>query len=237
MINIPYLEVQLYLMTKLDKVDGKFSEEELKRIDELYLNPISINNNYVKIDFNILRYFPNLKKLEISNSNIDDKMIENIVRLLNLEVLMFNNCHISSIKGLYQSKIKSLGFNNCVVHDIENIGLMKNLNTIKLINMKLGSIIYLENLPHLIEVDLRYSSLDSISTLYHFILIERLAIDNSNIMDLDFVNKYSGLTEISISNNQYKKNKALIDDLVALNITVYEDDVICYNHLVGGQNE
>lgn len=237
MINIPYLEVQLYLMNKLDKVDSNFTENELRMIDELYLNPVGINNVYNKIDFDILKYFPNLKKLEISNSNIDDKAISNIIRLNNLEAVMFNNCRVSNVKGFYQTKFKSLGFNNCIVHDLENIGLMKSLNCIKLINMKLDSISYLENLPHLIEVDLSYSTLNETATLYHFILIERLAVDNSNIMDLDFVNKYSGLTEISISNNQYVKNKDLIDDLVALDITVYEDDVICYNHLVGGKNE
>ena len=237
MVNIPYLEVQLYLMNKLNKVDARFNEDELKSVDELYLNPVGINNVYTKIDFNILRYFPKLKKLEISNSNIDNSVIEIISKLFDLDILMFNNCHISSVKGFYQVKIKSLGFNNCIVDDLENIGNMKSLNAIKLINMKLDSISFLESLPHLIEVDLSYSKLKEMSTLYTFILIERLAIDNSDIMDLDFVNKYSGLKEISISSNQYAKNKELIDDLVALGIIVYEDDVICYNHLVGGSNE
>lgn len=237
MINIPYLEVQLYLMNKLNKVDIRFTEDELKGVDELYLNPVGINNVYTKIDFNILKYFPKLKKLEISNSDIDLSTISILAKLYDLDYLMFNNCHISSIKGFYQVKIKSLGFNNCIVDDIENIGFMKSLNAIKLINMKLDSISFLESLPHLVEVDLSYSKLKETSTLYTFILIERLAVDNSDIMDLDFVNKYSGLKEISISSNQYAKNKDLIDDLVALNITVYEDDVICYNHLVGGSNE
>lgn len=237
MINIPYLEVQLYLMNKLNKVDTRFTEDELKGVDELYLNPVGINNVYTKIDFNILKYFPKIKKLEISNSDIDLNTISILAKLYDLDYLMFNNCHISSIKGFYQVKIKSLGFNNCIVDDIENIGFMKSLNAIKLINMKLDSISFLESLPHLIEVDLSYSKLKETSTLYTFILIERLAVDNSDIMDLDFVNKYSGLKEISISSNQYAKNKDLIDDLVALNIVVYEDDVICYNHLVGGSNE
>lgn len=237
MINIPYLEVQLYLMTKLNKVDGRFTEEELRRVDELYLNPVGINNSYTKIDFNILKYFPRLKKLEITNSNIDLDTISMIASMHELECLMFNNCHVSSVKGLYQLKIKSLGFNNCIVEDLENIVYMKSLNAIKLINMKLDSISYLESLPHLIEVDLSYSKLNETSTLYTFILIERLAIDNSDILDLEFVNKYSGLKELSISSNQYAKNKELIDDMVALGIKVYEDDVICYNHLVGGSNE
>lgn len=237
MINIPYLEVQLYLMTKLNKVDGRFSEEELRKVDELYLNPVGINNIYTKIDFNILKYFPKLKKLEIANSNIDLDTISMIASMHELESLMFNNCHVSSVKGLYQLKIKKLGFNNCIVEDLENIVYMKSLNAIKLINMKLDSISYLESLPHLIEVDLSYSKLNETSTLYTFILIERLAIDNSDIIDLEFVNKYSGLKELSISSNQYAKNKELIDDMVALGIKVYEDDVICYNHLVGGSNE
>ena len=237
MINMPYLEVQLYVMNKLNKVDARFNEDELKSVDELYLNSVGINNVYTKIDFNILKYFPKLKKLEISNSDIDLDTISILSKLYDLDYLMFNNCHISSVKGFYQVKIKSLGFNNCIVDDIENIGFMKSLNAIKLINMKLDSIAFLETLPHLIEVDLSYSKLKETSTLYTFILIERLAIDNSDIMDLDFVNKYSGLKEISISSNQYAKNKDLIDDLVALDITVYENDVICYNHLVGGSNE
>lgn len=237
MINIPYLEVQLYLMNKLNKVDSNFKEEDLRKIDELYLNPIGINNIYNKIDFSFLKYFPSLKKLEICNSNIDDNVLSLIVNLVGIESLMFNNCHITNINVLYKSRLKSLGFNNCIVSDIESIENMKGLNAIKLINMKLDTINFLENLPHLVEVDLSYSTINEVSTMYHFILIERLAVGNSNIMDLDFVNKYSGLTEISISNNQYKKNKDLIDDLVALNINVYEDDVICYNHLVGGRNE
>ncbi len=236
MVNIPYLEVQLFLMNLLNKTDTNFTLDELKKVEELYLNPVGISNTYEKIDFKILGYFPNLKRLEISNSNIDDVAINNIVHLRSLETLMFNNCHISNVKGFYQTKLKSFGFNNCTVTDLENIGSMKGLNAIKLINMKLETINYLENLPHLVEVDLSYSTLVETSTLYHFILIERLSVDNSNIMDLDFVNKYSGLKEISISNNQYVKNKALIDDLVALGIKVYEDDVICYNNL-GGSHE
>lgn len=237
MINIPYLDLQLYLMNVLNKTEPNFTIDELKRVEELSLNPIGISNSYQKIDFKILNYFPNLKKLEVSNSQINDEEIAIIAHILPLEELMLNNCHVANVKGFYHTKLKSFGFNNCIVPDLENISLMKGLNVIKLINMKLDTINYLEQLPHLIEVDLSYSELLENSTMYHFILIERLQVANSNILDLDFVNKYSGLKEISISKDQYIKNKALIDDLVALNINVYEDDVICYNHLSGGQNE
>ncbi len=237
MINIPYLDLQLYLMNVLNKTEPRFTPDELKRVEELSLNPIGISNSYQKIDFKILNYFPNLKKLEISNSKVEEEAINIISHVSSLEELMFNNCYVSSVKGFYHNKLKSLGFNNCLVLDLEDISLLKGLNVIKLINMKLETIKYLEQLPHLIEVDLSYSELLETSTMYHFILIERLGIANSNILDLDFVNKYSGLKEISISENQYLKNKNLIDDLVPLNISVYEDDVICYNHLEGGQNE
>ena len=236
MINISQVELQLYLMNLLNKTDPLFTSQELQRVEDLYLNPIGISNVYNKIDFGILKNFPNLKKLEIYNSDINDDTISIISNLNNLETLMFNNCHISNVKGFYKSKIKSLGFNNCIVNDLESIGLMKSINCIKLINMTLREINFLDNLPHLIEVDLSYSNLIDTSILYHFILIEKLSINNSNIMDLDFVNKYSGIKEISISRDQYEKNKALIDDLVALDINVYENDVICYNNL-GGSHE
>ena len=84
----------------------------------------------------------------------------------------------------------------------------------------------------LIEVNLSFSNIDDVSTMYHFIRIDTLRIDNSSILDLDFVNKYSALKTISISIDQYNKNKDLIDDLVALGIIVYKDSVICLNDLV-----
>ena len=98
--------------------------------------------------------------------------------------------------------------------------------------MTIDSISFLEQLPHLLEVDLSFSNIDSISTMYTFTLIDTLRIDNSSILDLDFINKYSALKTLSISENQYQRNKELIDDLVSLKIIVYKDSVICLNDLV-----
>ena len=233
MINIPYVELRIYLMNYLNKVDINFTREELFKVEDLYINPIDLSNNYEYIDPKILGYFPNLKRLEIANSNIDANYIKNILPLRSLEDLKFDNCYISSLKDLSQVKITGLHLNNCIAPDLNSIEHYKHLIRISLTNMNLKAINYLETLPHITDVDLSFSKVDNISTMYHFILIEKLSIDNSNILDLDFVNKYSGLREISISNDQYAKNKALIDDLVSLGITVYEDGVICYNSLGG----
>ncbi len=232
MINIPYLELQLYLMDYLNKTDTNFTKEELNRVKELSLDSIGLFHNYNKIDSNILKYFNNLEVLEVCNANIDSTFIDNILNLNKLRSIAFVNCNITNLNSLARIKIVKLIINNCTVDDIESISNFKQLQTIGLVNMNLKSISFLEGLPHLIEINLSFSNIDDVSTMYHFIRIDTLRIDNSTILDLDFVNKYSALKTISISENQYLKNKDLINDLVNLDINVYKDSVICFNDLV-----
>ena len=232
MINIPYLELQLYLMDYLNKINTNFTVEELNRVKELSLDSIGLFQKYNRIDPKVLNYFNNLEVLEISNTNIDKAYIDNILKLNNLRSLSFTNCNITNLGILSKIKITKLIINNCTINNILDITNFKQLNTIGLINMTIDSISFLEQLPHLLEVDLSFSNIDSISTMYTFTLIDTLRIDNSSILDLDFINKYSALKTLSISENQYQRNKELIDDLVSLKIIVYKDSVICLNDLV-----
>ncbi|MBR4262654.1 MAG: hypothetical protein IKQ35_04760 [Bacilli bacterium] len=232
MINIPYLELQLYLMDYLNKTSTNFTNEELNRVKELSLDSIGLFNHFNKIDSKILKYFNNLEILEISNTNIDKDYIDNLLSLNNLKSLSFTNCNITNLGILSKLKITKLIINNCTINNILDVTRFKHLNTIGLINMSIDSISFLEQLPHLLEIDLSFSNISNISALYHFTLIDTLRLDNSSIIDLDFINKYSALKTISISEAQYQKNKALIDDLVSLKIIVYKDSIICLNDLV-----
>ena len=97
MINIPYLELQLYLMDYLNKINTNFTVEELNRVKELSLDSIGLFQKYNRIDPKVLNYFNNLEVLEISNTNIDKAYIDNILKLNNLRSLSFTNCNITNL--------------------------------------------------------------------------------------------------------------------------------------------
>ncbi len=229
--------LRYYLRYKLHKIDDDYTPEELATIEKIHLDPINDDNTYQRVDIDIISSFPNLKMIYFYNMNIDDEVINKIMSVPKLEGISLENCSIKNVKVLVKKRLKRLDLINTYIENIDDIKELKTLNYIKLINLDLPSLSFLENLPNITTIDLNNSRIKDQSVLVKFSLIERLSIYNTNIMDLNFIGRYIYLKELDISKEQFLKNRELINDLLNLNINVYEDGILHYNALYRVQNE
>lgn len=222
--------IKTYLQINLNKIDSSFTKEDLASIKKLEIDandPIG----YQVYNPKILNDFINLEELTLKNITINQAWIAEILKLEKLNSLSFEYSYIDSIKDLIKLRLSKIAFNDTSCQDIEEINNFKTLNSISLIAMELKSLNILKNMPNLLEVKLSSSKFKDETILRTLDRIENLYIDNTDIKDLDFINNHINLKKISLSKNQIEKNKKLIDDLIYLNIEVYEDGVILLNKI------
>ena len=59
-------------------------------------------------------------------------------------------------------------------------------------------------------------------------LLEELYIDNTNVNNLSFLLKLHNLHKLSISDDQFEKNKEVINELLKKDVKVYNENIIQY---------
>lgn len=74
--------------------------DDYNNITELNINRFNILGEILCVDLNDLEYFPRLSKLSLFSLSLDDKDLQKIASLNNLEVLELYNCDIS-IDGFF----------------------------------------------------------------------------------------------------------------------------------------
>lgn len=219
-----------YLQIKLNKTDNSFTKNDLANIKQLEIDANDLNE-YQLYEAKILNDFINLEEIIFKNISLDETWINEILKLEKLTSIRFEFSYIDSIKKLIKLRLKKIEFIDSVCHDLEEINNFKTLNSISFIGMELGSLNILKNMPNLLEVKLSSSKFKDENILRTLDRIENLAIDHTHIKDLDFINNHINLKRLSLSKNQIEANKKLIDDLIYLNIEVYEDTVILLNKI------
>lgn len=219
-----------YLQIKLNKTDNSFTKNDLANIKQLEIDANDLNE-YQLYEAKILNDFINLEEIIFKNISLDETWINEILKLEKLTSIRFEFSYIDSIKKLIKLRLKKIEFIDSVCHDLEEINNFKALNSISFIGMELGSLNILKNMPNLLEVKLSSSKFKDENILRTLDRIENLAIDHTHIKDLDFINNHINLKRLSLSKNQIEANKKLIDDLIYLNIEVYEDTVILLNKI------
>jgi hypothetical protein len=91
--------------------------------------------------------------------------------------------------------------------------------------MKKVDILFLKDLPNLSSLTLTNSKVERENMLSIFNLIEFLAIDNTDIKDVSFLNEMNKLKVLIIDSNLYENNKKLINSLVKRNVCVLENGI------------
>lgn len=227
MIKFENEQLEKYLMFKLDKQGNFFSEEELKEVEELVLNPININGEYNKIDLDIIKYFTNLKRILFINLKIPEKIIEKLSTIKSLESICFERCDFENISLLTKLNIKEIEFVNCSLVDYS---FLYNMNELKLLSIVNGvvSIEGINKLKKLQYLQLSYSTIldiDAIDLPY----LKELHIDNTNIYDVSIISELYGLERLSISEEQYIENKDYYSNLSKKGIIVLNENMVEFN--------
>lgn len=227
MIKFENEQLEKYLMFKLDKQEKIFSEEELRKVEELVLNPVNINGEYNEIDLDIIKYFTNLKRILFINLKMPEKAIEKLFTINSLESIYFERCDFENISLLTKLNIKEIEFVNCVLADYSFLYNMNELKSLSIVNGVI-SIAGINKLKRLQYLQLSYSTILDIEDidLPH---LKELHIDNTNIYDVSIISELHELERLSISEEQYIENREYYSNLSKKGIIVLNENMVEFN--------
>ena len=168
----------------LSKYNLKSIEDlDLDIVEELSLNKI-VGNEIQDYDFSDFECFKNLKYLSLQNFKINNYETNELGRCKNLSAIQFSNCIFNS-KSRLIGNIKVISFNNCRRFKLKYLGILKNLEVLKVSNLK---IMNLKNAYFCIKN------------------IEKIYFENIKIINFKELSKLKKLNLIEIVNCRWNKN-------------------------------
>ena len=117
-----------YIEVILDKEN--IGKKDLENVKEIVLNSEDILGEYNKVYFEEISLFPNLEEITIKNLGLTP---ENMKLLKKIEKINFINCEVNGIE--YLEDVKELTINHTEIIDFENIIKLKNIESLKLIDL------------------------------------------------------------------------------------------------------
>ncbi len=211
-----------YLAIVLNKNINNINYNDIYSLETINISKMNYSNNLLEYNLSDLLSFPNLKNLIVNDSIIDINDIMLLSKLLNLQKLEFNHCHL---KGFFSFsnliRLNNLTINNCIV-DNYNIFDNSNLKEFFINNPYQNEIIdinLLKKINNVKSLRLEKCNLINTDTLSNFISLEELSLLDSNFNNLNCLYSLKNLKIIFINNPQF--NIKNIKD--SLNIDVYSD--------------
>ncbi len=190
-------------MKGLKSYTGGFNES-FNMIADYFADKGKVEELNVQIRSNqeleLLRGFPNLKKLGISyvTEDVTDFHILHELSLQSLSLTYINDLNwLSSLTGL-----KSLNLNYSEATDFSSLYSLNQLQELDLKHLKnLKTMDFIQNMPHLQALIMDYAEIVNLDILQNKTSITKLDLKLSNLSSLDFVNSLTSLTELSISSH------------------------------------
>ena len=131
-ITIKNENIANYVMFILDKLDNKFTEEELNTITEITIDYEEIleNNSILKE----LLLFRNLNTLNLRNAYIYNDDYNYLLNLDKLNNLYLDRCKFENADLIASLKLKSLSLINCEINNYLFVNLLTELEELTIIN-------------------------------------------------------------------------------------------------------
>lgn len=212
-----------YVMFKLDKLDNVFLKGELAQITELVIDYKEEDESSFVFLKELLK-FNNIKSITLRNGYIYNDDYNIFLQLSNLSEIVFDNCEFENADLVASLNIKTLSLINCNINNYSFLNVFEHLEGLTIINgtVEINKINTLKELKYL---QLSYSKILDNTQLNLNDLIE-LYIDNTNIYNLEFLGNLFNLKRLSIDSEQYNKNKDIVQELLAKNILVLNENMV-----------
>ena len=198
------------ILEKLIMIDDleNIEEDDLAKIEELNISGKDFNNEIQKVDFNDLRYFPNLKNLNIEYCTIDYDVID-MIRNFELKNLSFISCEFDSdVRNIKSINTENIYISNCYDFDFSFI-TNKEFN----------------------EVNISTETIrDKININCNKLNLEHCEIENPEVL------RGLNIKELIISTIQYEDNPSAYESL-EYKVTVMDDDSGYVYKKLGESNE
>ena len=222
-ITIKNENIANYVMFVLDKLDNKFTEEELNTITEITIDYEEIleNNSILKE----LLLFRNLNTLNLRNAYIYNDDYNYLLNLDKLNNLYLDRCKFENADLIASLKLKSLSLINCEINNYLFVNLLTELEELTIINGEVD-IDNINKLTKLNYLQLSYSNILGNELVIKLDNLKELYVDNTNIRNLTFTNNLLNLNRLSIDEFQYKYNNEFIKQLRNRNISIYNENMV-----------
>ena len=222
-ITIKNENIANYVMFVLDKLDNKFTEEELNTITEITIDYEEIleNNSILKE----LLLFRNLNTLNLRNAFIYNDDYNYLLNLEKLNNLYLDRCKFENADLIASLKLKSLSLINCEINNYLFVNLLTELEELTIINGEVD-IDNINKLTKLNYLQLSYSNILGNELVIKLDNLKELYVDNTNIRNLTFTNNLLNLNRLSIDEFQYKYNNEFIKQLRNRNISIYNENMV-----------
>lgn len=222
-ITIKNENIANYVMFVLDKLDNKFTEEELNTITEITIDYEDIleNNSILKE----LLLFRNLNTLNLRNAFIYNDDYNYLLNLEKLNNLYLDRCKFENADLIASLKLKSLSLINCEINNYLFVNLLTELEELTIINGEVD-IDNINKLTKLNYLQLSYSNILGNELVIKLDNLKELYVDNTNIRNLTFTNNLLNLNRLSIDEFQYKYNNEFIKQLRNRNISIYNENMV-----------
>lgn len=222
-ITIKNENIANYVMFILDKLDNKFTEEELNTITEITIDYEDIleNNSILKE----LLLFRNLNTLNLRNAFIYNDDYNYLLNLEKLNNLYLDRCKFENADLIASLKLKSLSLINCEINNYLFVNLLTELEELTIINGEVD-IDNINKLTKLNYLQLSYSNILGNELVIKLDNLKELYVDNTNIRNLTFTNNLLNLNRLSIDEFQYKYNNEFIKQLRNRNISIYNENMV-----------
>ena len=222
-ITIKNENIANYVMFILDKLDNKFTEEELNTITEITIDYEDIleNNSILKE----LLLFRNLNTLNLRNTFIYNDDYNYLLNLEKLNNLYLDRCKFENADLIASLKLKSLSLINCEINNYLFVNLLTELEELTIINGEVD-IDNINKLTKLNYLQLSYSNILGNELVIKLDNLKELYVDNTNIRNLTFTNNLLNLNRLSIDEFQYKYNNQFIKQLRNRNISIYNENMV-----------
>ena len=222
-ITIKNENIANYVMFVLDKLDNKFTEEELNTITEITIDYEEIleNNSILKE----LLLFRNLNTLNLRNAFIYNDDYNYLLNLEKLNNLYLDRCKFENADLIASLKLKSLSLINCEINNYLFVNLLTELEELTIINGEVD-IDNINKLTKLNYLQLSYSNILGNELIIKLDNLKELYVDNTNIRNLTFTNDLLNLNRLSIDEFQYKYNNQFIKQLRNRNISIYNENMV-----------
>ena len=209
-ITIKNENIANYVMFILDKLDNKFTEEELNTITEITIDYEDVleNNSILKE----LLLFRNLNTLNLRNAFIYNDDYNYLLNLEKLNNLYLDRCKFENADLIASLKLKSLSLINCEINNYLFVNLLTELEELTIINGEVD-IDNINKLTKLNYLQLSYSNILGNELVIKLDNLKELYVDNTNIRNLTFTNNLLNLNRLSIDEFQYKYNNEFIKQL------------------------
>lgn len=222
-ITIKNENIANYVMFVLDKLDNKFTEEELNTITEITIDYEDVleNNSILKE----LLLFRNLNTLNLRNAFIYNDDYNYLLNLEKLNNLYLDRCKFENADLIASLKLKSLSLINCEINNYLFVNLLTELEELTIINGEVD-IDNINKLTKLNYLQLSYSNILGNELVIKLDNLKELYVDNTNIRNLTFTNNLLNLNRLSIDEFQYKYNNEFIKQLRNRNISIYNENMV-----------